>query len=324
MSNNKELEDDNKIYNHEDLLIKRLATDYRQEFLDYLDLLYHENHENPIELPSKKIKSKSATEIITPNFKTLFMDVAYEMEDGSILNYEHYSGVLTEEKLVHAGRYIFEKHEETNQKINTIIVSTGDPKKSVRIAWLGEKTSFIVFRIIFLKEYSGDEKLKKIKNKVKNNKKLTFNEIIELVLMVLFDNSRPPEEVVEEVCYLTTKLVDATPEERNLLRWGLFLISNKFVKDPKKLKELRQVIEMNNDSIYGLVHNAFQTEKEDYGEEKRQEGERTGEIKGNQKGRNEEKIEIATTMINKGYSSNEINEITQLDINSIEELKLAK
>ena len=142
--------------------------------------------------------------------------------------------------------------------------------------------------------------------------------------MVLFDNSRPPEEVVEEVCYLTTKLVDATPEERNLLRWGLFLISNKFVKDPKKLKELRQVIEMNNDSIYGLVHNAFQTEKEEYGEEKRQEGERTGEIKGNQKGRNEEKIEIATTMINKGYSSNEINEITQLDINSIEELKLAR
>ena len=134
--------------------------------------------------------------------------------------------------------------------------------------------------------------------------------------MVLFDNSRPPEEVVEEVCYLTTKLVDATPEERNLLRWGLFLISNKFVKDPKKLKELRQVIEMNNDSIYGLVHNAFQTEKEEYGEEKKQEG--------NQEGRNERDIEIASAMINKGYSSNEINEITQLDINSIEELKLAK
>ena len=134
--------------------------------------------------------------------------------------------------------------------------------------------------------------------------------------MVLFDNSRPPEEVVEEVCYLTTKLVDATPEERNLLRWGLFLISNKFVKDPKKLKELRQVIEMNNDSIYGLVHNAFQTEKEDYGEEKKQEG--------NQEGRNEEKIEIVTAMIKEGLPTNQISRITQLDINSIEELKLAK
>ena len=305
--NNEEIDEDN-IYHHEDLLIKKLATDYRQEFLDYLDLLYHENHENPIELPSKTIKSKSATEIITPNFKTLFMDVAYDMEDGSIVHCEHYSGVLTEEKLVHAGRYVFEKYEETNQKINTIIVSTGDPKKSVRIAWLGEKTSFVVFRIIFLKEYSGDEKLKKIKNKIKNNKKLTFNEIIDLVLMALFDNTRPPEEVVEEVCYLTAKLVDATPEERNLLRWGLTLVANKFVKDPKKLKELRRVIKMNNDSIYGLVHKSFQTEKEDYGEEKRQ----------------ERNIEIASTMLNKGYSLKEIVEITQLNMNTIKQLDLAK
>ena len=91
MSNNDELDDDDKIYNHEDLLIKKLATDYRQEFLDYLDLLYHENHENPIELPSKKIKSNSATEIITPNFRNLFMDFAYDMDDGSIVHYEHYS-----------------------------------------------------------------------------------------------------------------------------------------------------------------------------------------------------------------------------------------
>ena len=66
--------------------------------------------------------------------------------------------------------------------------------------------------------YNGDEKLKKIKNKVKNNKKLTFNEIIELVLMVLFYNSRPLEEVVEEVCYLTAKLVNTTPRKRKLLR----------------------------------------------------------------------------------------------------------
>ena len=278
--NNEEIDEDN-IYHHEDLLIKKLATDYRQEFLDYLDLLYHENHENPIELPSKTIKSKSATEIITPNFKTLFMDVAYDMEDGSIVHCEHYSGVLTEEKLVHAGRYIFEKYEETN---------------------------LIVFRIIFLKEYSGDEKLKKIKNKIKNNKKLTFNEIIDLVLMALFDNTRPPEEVVEEVCYLTAKLVDATPEERNLLRWGLTLVANKFVKDPKKLKELRRVIKMNNDSIYGLVHKSFQTEKEDYGEEKRQ----------------ERNIEIASTMLNKGYSLKEIVEITQLNMNTIKQLDLAK
>ena len=105
-------------------------------------------------------------------------------------------------------------------------------------------------------------------------------------------------------------------KERNLLRWGLLLVSNKFIKNPKKLKELKRVIEMNNENIYTDLHNHLQAEKE----ECRQEGERTGEIKGKQK-RN---IEIASTMIDKGYSPNEIVEITQLDINSIEELKLAR
>ena len=65
---------------------------------------------------------------------------------------------------------------------------------------------------------------------------------------------------------------------------------------------------MNNDSIYGLLHKSFQTEKEDYGEEKRQ----------------EEKIEIANAMIEEGLPANQISRITNLDINSINQLKLAK
>ena len=38
---------DKKKINEEDVLIKILAKKYGQEFLDYLDLLYHENHDDP-------------------------------------------------------------------------------------------------------------------------------------------------------------------------------------------------------------------------------------------------------------------------------------
>ena len=65
---------------------------------------------------------------------------------------------------------------------------------------------------------------------------------------------------------------------------------------------------MNNESIYGDLHSYFQSEREDYAEEKKQ----------------ERNIEIANTMINKGYSIEEIVEITQLDIGSIKTLKPAK
>ncbi len=104
------------------------------------------------------------------------------------------------------------------------------------------------------------------------------------------------------------------------MRWGLWLVLNKFVSDPEKLKELRRVVRMNNDSIYGLVHTGFQSEKEEYGEEKKLEGEQNGEKRGIKK-RN---IEIANTMINRGYSLKEIVEITQLNINTIKQLKLAR
>ena len=77
-------------------------------------------------------------------------------------------------------------------------------------------------------------------------------------------------------------------KERNLLRWGLILISNKFIKNPKKLKELKRVIEMNNENIYTDLHNHFQAEKEEC----------------RQEGRNEEKIEIASTMIKEGLPLN--------------------
>ena len=291
---------DKKKINEEDVLIKILAKKYGQEFLDYLDLLYHENHDDPLELPCKEIDSEEPTEIITPTFQNLYMDFIYKMKDDSLLHYEHYSSNLTEKKLTHTGRYIFEKHEETGKKINTIIVSTGKPDKSIKKLWLGVRTSFEVFRIIFLKEYDGEEKLKKIKDIVKNNKKLTIFKVIELILIPLFRINRPPEEIIEEICYLTGKLVDVTDNERELLELGLTLISNKFVKNPKKLKELRRVIKMNNETLQSSLHSYIEDAIE------------------------ERNIEIVNNMLNEGLPIKQIARITQLDLNTIEQLKLGK
>ena len=98
----------------------------------------------------------------------------------------------------------------------------------------------------------------------------------------------------------------------NLLRWGLILVSNKFVKDREKLRKLKCVITMNNESIYGDLHSYFQSEREEYGAEQRLEG------------KQERNIEIASAMLNKGYSLEEIVEITKLDIGLIEVLKPVK
>ena len=68
---------------------------------------------------------------------------------------------------------------------------------------------------------------------------------------------------------------------------------------------------MNNGSIYGDLHSYFQSEREEQGEAQRLEG------------KQEEKIVIVNAMIKKGLSTKQISRITNLDISSINQLKLA-
>ncbi len=70
---------------------------------------------------------------------------------------------------------------------------------------------------------------------------------------------------------------------------------------------------MNNESIYGDLHSYFQSEREEYGAEQR--------LEGKLEGKQERDIEIAGTMLSRGYSLEEIVEITKLDISSIKALK---
>ena len=104
-------------YRHEDLVIKKLSQDYGQEFLDYLDALYHENHENPVELPCKTIKTESSTELVTSSLKNMYMDFTYVLVDGSILHFEHYSTVLTDENLTNTALYAFENIKKQMNKL---------------------------------------------------------------------------------------------------------------------------------------------------------------------------------------------------------------
>ncbi len=90
-------------------------------------------------------------------------------------------------------------------------------------------------------------------------------------------------DIVDGVCYLTTQLTNVTSKERNLLRWGLTLVSNKFITNPVKLKQIKEVIKMENETIYESLHRHFEDEKQ----EKRQEGLQEGLQEGRQEGRQE-------------------------------------
>ena len=74
---------------------------------------------------------------------------------------------------------------------------------------------------IFKRVYNGREKLKNIENKVKIKKELTLFEAIDLVFMVFFDHDEPPEEIIEKVCYLVSKITNPTPDQKKDIALGI-------------------------------------------------------------------------------------------------------
>ena len=108
------------------------------------------------------------------------------------------------------------------------------------------------------------------------------------------------EEVVIELCKLANELPDLPQEEEDKIFWGLWLTTEIFIPDKRKLEKVRTMTLLNGKNILEILR------KKEY------------EI------REERDIEIAGNMLIKGYAINEISEITGLNINSIKQLKLGK
>ena len=293
------------IYQKEDKLIKGLAKYYGQHLFDYLEALEKQTGKIQEPLPCTKIKRIYPTDMITPNFKELLMDFVYEMEDGSYTHYEHYSGNLTHGNLIHTGRYDIELHEETGKLINTIIISTGNPDKSEIEAWIGKVNKYTPIRIIFLKKYPGDQRLKNVKIKIENNEKLTHFDILDLILIPFLNTTKSSEEIVKEICSYVGKITKISAEQIKMLTWGLWLTTEIFIKNPKTLEKVRSMSKLKGESINEKLHNR-ETELR---EEGREEGRKEGIKKGIKEGREEGKTTIMNaikTLEKEGKTAKEI------------------
>lgn len=277
------------IYQKQDKLIKGLAKYYSQDLFDYLEALEKETDEIHELLPCTKIKKVYSTELITPNFKGLLMDFVYEMVDDSYIHYEHYIGNLTHGNLTHTGHYDMELHEETGKPINTIIISTGNPNKSETECWIGKVNKYTPIRIIFLKKYPGDQRLKNVKIKIENNKKLTAFDILDLIFIPFLNTTKNSEEIVKEICGYVSKITKITTKQTKILTWGLWLTTEIFIKNPETLEKMRTMSTLKGQSINEKLHNR--------------------EIELRQEGKQEEKTNMKNTiktLENEGKTSDEI------------------
>ena len=113
-----------------------------------------------------------------------------------------------------------------------------------------------------------------------------------------------PNDQILKTIELTRRIKNIDNELKNEILGVQVLLADKFVEDHDLKNQIMDVIDMDLD----IVH--------DYGIYR--------EEKGIEQGIEQEKLKTATNMLNKGYTTDQITEITNLDANSIEQLKNSK
>ena len=167
-------------------------------------------------------------------------------------------------------------------------------------------------KISSFKQRDGDKFLNNINEKVKNNEELTFQETIDLGIVPLMRSEHSPNDQILKTIELTRRIKNIDHDLKNEILGVQVLLADKFVEDPDLKNQIMDVINMDLD----IVH--------DYGTYREEQGIKQGIKQGKDLGRGEEKVKTAINMLNEGYSINQIEKVTHLDANSIEQLKNSK
>ncbi|WP_299524073.1 hypothetical protein [uncultured Methanobrevibacter sp.] len=292
------------VFHKQDRLLKELAYFFGQHLFDYLEMLEKENNEKYTAMTCTKVKNIHSTELITDDYTSQLMDFVYQMEDDSFVHYEHFSSNLTENNIIRTGINDMNLYKKTKKLVNTVIISTGDPNKSITNVKFSDNNNYAPKKMKFLKNYKGDKRLKNVKNKIKNNEKLTDFDILDLIILPFLKTTKESEEVIEEICNLAIKINNLTEEHSQILFWGLWLTTEIFIQNKNTQEKVKTMTLINESSINEILLKK--------------------ESKLIQEGIKEGKEEIAGNMIKEGIPIKQISKITGLNINKIKQLKIGK
>ena len=191
---------------------------------------------------------------------------------------------------------LYEKYEIT---IEPRIIVSPDVKEDA-ITLEPFTGTFFKPKISSFKKYNGDKFLNNINNKIKNNDQITFLETTNLGIVPLMRSEYSPNDQILKTIELTRRIKNIDNELKNEILGVQVLLADRFVEDPDLKNQIMDVIDMNLD----IVH--------DYGNYREEQVIEQGVEK------------VATNMLNEGYTTDQIAEVTHLDTNSIEQLKKNK
>lgn len=240
------------------------------------------------------------TELIELDPKIYKTDMILELDHLIVLTEFQSTIVKTiDEKRYRLYTALVDYAKRNNKPLILIVISTAEKTKIKQ--YKINKDCVFTIPIVSLKDFDGDKIINNIENKIKNNQKITRHEMLNLALAPFMSSKKPLDKQIEK----TVKTLD---EVRKSMKCGSdfvfgieLLIVEKFIKNERQHKKLTNIL---RDTMKIID----EWRQEDY-------------ENGKKEGKEEEKINTAKNMLKENYTTKQIATITQLNIESIKQIK---
>lgn len=281
------------VHQSEDQLFK-YAT--KEDDIGLLKLLKKSNANiKEIDFESENL-TYNPTELVELDPKIYKTDMILELDHLIVLTEFQSTIVKTpDEKRYRLYTALVDYAKRNNKPIMLIVISTAEKTKIKQ--YKINKDCVFTIPIVSLKDFDGDKIINNIENKIKNNQKITRHEMLNLALAPFMSSKKPLNKQIEK----TVKTLDEVRKSMKCSSDFVFgielLIVEKFIKNERQHKKLTNIL---RDTMKIID----EWRQEDY-----------------ENGKKEEKINTAKNMLKENYSIKQIAKITQLNIESIKQIK---
>lgn len=240
------------------------------------------------------------TELIELDPKIYKTDMILELDHLIVLTEFQSTIVKTiDEKRCRLYTALVDYAKRNNKPLILIVISTAEKTKIKQ--YKINKDCVFTIPIVSLKDFDGDKIINNIENKIKNNQKITRHEMLNLALAPFMSSKKPLDKQIEK----TVKTLDEVRKSMKCSSDFVFgielLIVEKFIKNERQHKKLTNIL---RDTMKIID----EWRQEDY-------------ENGKKEGKEEEKINTAKNMLKENYTIKQIATITQLNIESIKQIK---
>nr|WP_302807545.1 hypothetical protein [Methanobrevibacter smithii] len=285
------------VHQSEDQLFK-YAT--KEDGIGLLKLLKESNANiKEIDFESENL-TYNPTELVELDPKIYKTDMILELDHLIVLTEFQSTIVKTpDEKRYRLYTALVDYAKRNNKPIMLIVISTAEKTKIKQ--YKINKDCVFTIPIVSLKDFDGDKIINNIENKIKNNQKITRHEMLNLALAPFMSSKKPLDKQIEK----TVKTLDEVRKSMKCSSDFVFgielLIVEKFIKNERQHKKLTNIL---RDTMKIID----EWRQEDY-------------ENGKKEGKEEEKINTAKNMLKENYTIKQIATITQLNIESIKQIK---